>query len=440
MPGVIYRAVDTNTTQAHIFNRTDVVAWFYTWCRVTFKDSPFYTILEHLTPTIECKIREQTRDNVELKVVLTQNLASRLQNDPNLRIMVYCAADSGLNQYTKSDIAFPQQVELKANLDEVKANLKGLKNKPGTTRPADVTNYIRKKPGYPNNIVMTYALTQKASPSFFVLVNLVQRHPVEELVSELKRRKTITKEQVLREMKNKAEDSDIVATSTVLSLKCPLSTLRIEVPCRTVLCTHNQCFDASSFLQLQEQAPTWSCPVCSKATSFESLQIDQYVADILHSTPPDADQVIIEPDGRWSNPRGEELTGTAGVTPATDDDDDELIEIKEPGIARVKQESMPASGLTLQQTPAQSREPSATSSVARLSTNKRPASQVIDLTGSDDDADDSPIRPVKRPALNASHRAFPRPEFRTGQINGGGSSFPSHTTSESPNQNGAYDA
>lgn len=80
--------------------------------------------------------------------------------------MVYCAADTGLNQYTKSDIAFPYQVELKANLDEVKANLRGLKNKPGTTRPADVTNYIRKKPGYPNLITMTYALTQKARASY----------------------------------------------------------------------------------------------------------------------------------------------------------------------------------------------------------------------------------------------------------------------------------
>lgn len=79
--------------------------------------------------------------------------------------MVYCAADSGLKQYTKSDIAFPHQVELKANLDEVKANLRGLKNRPGTTQPADVTNYIRKKPGYTNNIVLTYALTQKASLS-----------------------------------------------------------------------------------------------------------------------------------------------------------------------------------------------------------------------------------------------------------------------------------
>ncbi|KAL1845996.1 E3 SUMO-protein ligase pli1 [Paecilomyces lecythidis] len=131
--------------------------------RLTFKDSPFYTILEPLTPTMECKVREHTRDSVELRVVLNPSVAVKLQNDPNIRVMVYCAADTGLNQYSKSDVAFPHQVELKANLDEVKANLRGLKNRPGSTRPADVTNYIRKKPGYPNHIVMTYALTQKAS-------------------------------------------------------------------------------------------------------------------------------------------------------------------------------------------------------------------------------------------------------------------------------------
>ncbi|KAF4213231.1 hypothetical protein CNMCM8980_002395 [Aspergillus fumigatiaffinis] len=394
-------------------------------CRITFKDSPFYTILEQLTPTVECKIREQTRDNVELKVVLTPTVASRLQADPNLRVMIYCAADSGLNQYTKSDIAFPHQVELKANLDEVKANLKGLKNKPGTTRPADVTNYIRKKPG------------------FFVLVNLVQRHPIEDLVLELKRRKTITKEQVLREMKNRAEDSDIVATSAVMSLKCPLSTLRIEVPCRTVVCTHNQCFDASSFLQLQEQAPTWSCPVCSKATSYESLQVDQYVDDILHSTSPDVEQVIIEPDGKWSSPKEDEFKGAGGVTPATEDED-ELIEIKEPGIVHVKQESLSASVLSLERTPAQSREPSATSSATRLSTNKRPAAQVIDLTGSDDDGDLSPVRPAKRLASNAPHRAYARPAFRnsfsSGLVNGGNFSFTNQTNSESPRHIGGFDA
>lgn len=100
---------------------------------------------------------------MELKIVLDQNTAADLQANPNLRVMIYCAADSTLKQYTKSDIAFPHQVELKANLDEVKANLRGLKNKPGTTQPADVTNYIRKRANYVNTVVMTYALTQKVS-------------------------------------------------------------------------------------------------------------------------------------------------------------------------------------------------------------------------------------------------------------------------------------
>jgi hypothetical protein len=102
--------------------------------------------------------------------MLSQRTAQKLQLDPNARVMVYCAADSGLTQYTKSDIAFPHQVELKANLDEVKANLRGLKNRPGTTQPADVTNYIRKKPDYPNNIVMTYALTQKVGAVTSLLI------------------------------------------------------------------------------------------------------------------------------------------------------------------------------------------------------------------------------------------------------------------------------
>ncbi|KAK1149955.1 E3 SUMO-protein ligase pli1, partial [Aspergillus melleus] len=418
--------------------------------RLNFKESPFYTILEPLTPTVECKAREQTRDYVELKVALTPSVITQLQSDPNVRIMVYCAAEAGLNQPAKSDIAFPHQVELKANLDEVKANLRGLKNKPGTTQPADVTSYIRKKPGYANNVVMTYALTQK-SQKFYVRINLVQRHPVEELVAELKLRKTISKEQVLREMKNRADDTDIVATSTVMSLKCPLSTLRIEVPCRSLKCTHNQCFDASSFLQLQEQAPTWSCPVCSKATSFESLQIDQYVDDILHSTSRDIEQIVIEPDGTWSGPKDEENGTAGGVTPASYDDygaeekeeeDDDLIEIEEPGAPIVKRESLPSRNLTLQRTPVQSREPSTASSIARLSTNKRPAAQVIDLTGSDDE-EESPVRPTKRPALSVFSRSLPRPGFRSsyngGAVNGKVNSYGSQHSPESSGRNGGYD-
>ncbi|KGO70343.1 Zinc finger, RING/FYVE/PHD-type [Penicillium expansum] len=391
-----------------------------------FKESPFYTILEPLTAVVECKVREQTRDSVELKVMLSQQVAYRLQTDSNLRVMVYCAADSGLTQYTKSDIAFPHQVELKVNLDEVKANLRGLKNRPGTTQPADVTNWIRKKPNYPNNIVMTYALTQKVELKFFALANLVKQHPTDDLVSQLKTRKLISKEQVLREMQNRANDSDIVATSSVMSLKCPLSTLRIQVPCRSIVCAHNQCFDASSFLELQKQAPTWTCPVCSKSTSFESLQVDQYVDDILQSTSPDIDQVTVEPDGVWSSPTDSDATKLGGMTPASDDDDDDLIEISEPGMPVVKQEPGPPN-VALERTPAQSqsqsREASTPSSAMRMSSKKRPIAQVIDLTESGDEDEESHIPPPKRLAPSLPSRAFSHQDYHvppaSSPLNGG---------------------
>jgi E3 SUMO-protein ligase PIAS1 len=155
--------------------------------RVHFKTSPFFTIVQPLTGVLECKglphssvrmraqadqrtARESTRDHVDASVTLSPEIATQLQNDELYRVMVFCAPDSGLNQFSASEVAFPHQVELKVNLDDVKANLRGLKNKPGSTRPADITSFIRKKAGYHNQVTLTYALTQKVCPSsHFVL-------------------------------------------------------------------------------------------------------------------------------------------------------------------------------------------------------------------------------------------------------------------------------
>jgi PINIT domain len=85
-------------------------------------------------------------------------ILTRVQTDPNLKVMVFCAAEGGGRQ----DIAFPHQSEIKVNGGEVKANLRGLKNKPGSTRPVDITKELRLNiPAYSNNVEMTYALTSK---------------------------------------------------------------------------------------------------------------------------------------------------------------------------------------------------------------------------------------------------------------------------------------
>lgn len=84
--------------------------------------------------------------------------------------MVFCAAES-LNPaaWKPVDVAFPHHAELKCNQEEMKQNLKGLKNKPGSTRPVDVTHLLRKKAGFPNSIELVYALTTKVCFDSLVL-------------------------------------------------------------------------------------------------------------------------------------------------------------------------------------------------------------------------------------------------------------------------------
>ena len=104
-----------------------------------------------------------------MTVYLSPEHAELLQKDSNMRVMVYCASEPTGHLYT--DVAFPHQVELKCNSEEVKANLRGLKNKPGSTRPADITAFIRKRKSYANIVEMTYALTQKVSRTHVPLLS-----------------------------------------------------------------------------------------------------------------------------------------------------------------------------------------------------------------------------------------------------------------------------
>lgn len=130
---------------------------YASWC-LDYVLSIFLTSV----PLTEVAVREATRDQVDTKIILRRDLAEKIQADPNLRVMIYCASDP-LNPYTLTDIAFPYQVEIKINEDEVKANLRGLKNKPGSTRPADITKLLRIRADYSNVMKVTYALTNKVS-------------------------------------------------------------------------------------------------------------------------------------------------------------------------------------------------------------------------------------------------------------------------------------
>jgi E3 SUMO-protein ligase PIAS1 len=132
---------------------------------------------------------------------------------------------------------------------------------------------------------------------------------------------------------------------------------------------------------LQEQAPTWTCPICNKTISFNGLAVDQYVQEIL-SKVKNVDQVTIEASGEWS-------TGKATTPPRhgpQDDSDDDVIEVSDYRVSAIKEEAA-LTPTSLSTPPLPSRE---ASTVPRSGTKR--TAEVVDLTLSDDAA--FPIHPV----------------------------------------------
>ncbi|KAI0512689.1 PINIT domain-containing protein [Xylaria bambusicola] len=372
-----------------------------------FKPSPFYSIISRIGDIRTCDIMSQHRSTVVIPVRVGDhpNLVN-LSSDKSYRVMVFCAGDRDNVQ----DIAFPHQSEFKVNGGDIKANLRGLKGKPGTTRPVDVTSALRLKPAtYNNTIEFTYALTNKvkkhdlppATTKFYLAAYLCKMVTVDELVTKIRGRK-IAKATVIQEINKKANDPDVVATSTVLSLKCPLSYARLSTPCRSVLCQHIQCFDAASYLQLQEQGPQWLCPICNQAAPFENLAVDEYVRDILENTADATEQVTIEPDGRWSAQKTETVPKKSRHSNAkTSIDVEDDVSVVTDNLSHSNgygstphPYATPIRTFMSGETPGpSSREPSG---APRSGGTKRPAPEVIDLT-LDSDEDDAPLfRPTKK--------------------------------------------
>lgn len=166
------------------------------------------------------KVMAQHRNSINIPIRLGDHPAlQQCINDKSYRVMIFCAGDiSGVQ-----NVAFPHQAELKVNTDEIKANLRGLKNKPGSTRPVDITHTLRLKPHYVNNVEFTYALTNKVRDTsfytsaqlsiygalklksigqkFYLVANLCKVTTVAELVTIISTRRRIPKESVVAERK-----------------------------------------------------------------------------------------------------------------------------------------------------------------------------------------------------------------------------------------------
>uniref|UniRef100_A0A672PTJ9 Zinc finger MIZ-type containing 1 n=1 Tax=Sinocyclocheilus grahami TaxID=75366 RepID=A0A672PTJ9_SINGR len=158
----------------------------------------------------------------------------------------------------------------------------------------------------PGRNTIQITVTACCCSHLFVLL-LVHRPSVRSVLQGLLRKRLLTAEHCITKVKRSFSsvavsvgDDGVEQTAIRISLKCPITFRRIQLPARGHDCKHMQCFDLESYLELNCERGSWRCPVCNKAALLEGLEVDQYMWGILNALQnSEFEEVTIDPSCSW---------------------------------------------------------------------------------------------------------------------------------------------
>lgn len=375
----------------------------------TFKESPFYTLKEWIHPSVMCaQVPEHARPAGSAKISfnLTAAQCGDLANASSRKeARLFCttfAASRASEARHPAPIEFPINCEVRVNRIQLSVNLRGRKG-PAKVQPPNLNKdkKLNLSTGR-NEVELTYVHTYQP---YILTIGICETVSAEELVEQVKKESVKSKETVLKEMKRAADDDDIEVGDVTVNLKCPLSYMRLKTPCRSSVCTHIQCFDAFSFYSINEQTPSWQCPICSRTVDPKQIFVDEYVLDILQRVPESEESVQIDSEGRWKTPnnkyRSDDVAANGAATGSANNTPSKIaVAAKEDGtnsplplLPRVKGED--EANPRLDFGASTSNEPDTTEGQQR---SKKRTIDVVDL-------DDSPSPPGAAPQKEASEPA-----------------------------------
>ncbi|GJN91907.1 hypothetical protein Rhopal_004932-T1 [Rhodotorula paludigena] len=390
---------------------------------IRFRPSPFFRVDKSLSGvTTLAKATPGDRKTSVISLQLTEAQRALLAaskespSNPQYQVRLYCTSDTNYNPLRPSagtqypaPVEFPLTCEIKLNGVTVNANTKGIKKQPGTAPPVNLSGKagaaVALTAGAMNRIEFIYINTEK---TYYLIAYLVEYTPVPTVVSRVKAGKTKSKDEVIGDIVKLNSDEDVEASSFGLSLKDPLSFMRIDIPIRSQHCDHIACFDASTWFEVNEQTPQWQCPICSKTLKVDDMVVDGYLEDILKICSSSVESVTVEPDGTWRSDNNK--FGTAKPR-----------SVAGSAVPSGRSTPLPPSALASGSSAADGGDganSSADEAGAGDGKGKPRASEAL-LLSDDSDDDDMPL--AKRPRLvvpsSASGSATP---FSTASANGGG--------------------
>lgn len=193
--------------------------------------------------------------------------------------------------------------------------------------PIDCSNFLKLRPNEPNLIKLNWIPDDK---TYIFGMFFVKKLSSEFLLQELKdkggRSSEETKNIIVRRFAD--NDPDLTFTLSPFSLLCPIGKKRMQIPAKSIQCDHLQCFDANTYILMNEKRSTWTCPICQKACSFKDMEIDHYFLDIVSNPhlPEDTLEIELLRDGTWkvfNETVGQNLNEEASQVAITVDSDDE---------------------------------------------------------------------------------------------------------------------
>eukprot|EP00124_Ichthyophonus_hoferi_P000805 Ihof_evm11s33 gene=Ihof_evmTU11s33 len=291
---------------------------------VLFRDSPFYVILATLLPPTQIdnlgqEPREHgfalSREHVHR---LNQEQTHKVPDDKDsLRILLRVCPllegqmDSCPDQFPDLFVTYINNSKETYTIPPTAANQKSAHRKV-SDRPKDITSKCVAGLGR-NKLKMATT----AQLTYLGGVYLALYKPPEMLANEIVRLKTIDKDIAWKRwqasMQSEGLDSEVAATTSKLSLLCPISRMRLTRPARGVACRHLQCFDLLSYLSINERRPAWMCPVCSRPLPFSDIVVDGHYVHVLENTTSEDTEVQLEGATRsWRVPPPKIREGDGG--------------------------------------------------------------------------------------------------------------------------------
>ncbi|XP_038136320.1 E3 SUMO-protein ligase PIAS1 [Cyprinodon tularosa] len=273
---------------------------------------PFYDVLDELIkPTSLVSDNSQRFQEACYAFALTPQQVQQISSSMDISGTKCDFAVQVQLRFCLSETSCPQEDHFPPNLC-VKVNGKPC-NLPGylpptkngvepkrPSRPINITSLVRLSTTVPNTIVVSW--TSEIGRNFSMAVYLVRQQSSAVLLQRLRAkgiRNPDHSRALIKEKLTADPESEIATTSLRVSLLCPLGKMRLTIPCRSMTCSHLQCFDATLYIQMNEKKPTWVCPVCDKKAPYEHLIIDGLFMEILNSCS-DCDEIQFKEDGSWA--------------------------------------------------------------------------------------------------------------------------------------------